>query len=169
MKTSLKQITAFAIIAALFFSSTALTTVHASSLRQEEDPNPFCVDAGRTHPVAEAIADTYGTTYDQVMEWFCDIKDGTEGGEDAAGENQAHGLGQVMLALQTAEKAGDQGEAQHFLAQRREGKGWGQIWQEAGLIGKDRSKENGKPDHAGPPEDPGKPDHAGPKEKDKNK
>jgi len=166
MKISLKYFIITAVIAALLFTGTGVTSADASGSWQGQDGNPFCEDPDRIHPVGAAIAETYDTTYDQIMEWFCGT---AAGGDGDAAPYQTHGLGQVMLALQTAENTGNSGEAQRYLDQRREGRGWGQIWQEAGLIGKDRLREQGKPDHAGPPENKGKPDHAGPKDKPKQK
>jgi hypothetical protein len=164
MKIVLKFWVISGLIAALILAGTAVTTANAAGSFQEDETNPFCEDSDSVHPVGAAIAETYDMSYDQIMAWFC----GVEASEDDAAPYHSHGLGQVMLALQTAENNGNPEEAHHYLEQRQEGKGWGQIWQEAGLIGKNRAKEQGKPDHAGPPEDKGKPDHAGPPE-DKGK
>ncbi len=93
-----------------------------------------------THPVAAKIAETYDVDPAWVMEQAC----------------SGHGFGAVMLALQTA--AANGGDPEELLNQRKEGKGWGQIWKEAGLIGNDKSDNPPpgwlkKPDkHTGPPE-----------------
>lgn len=165
MKNATKIIVSIILITAFLLTALPAAPAHAADTYQEEEPNSFCENPGSQHPVAAAIAENYETTYEQVLDWFCGI-DNSEG--DSA-ENQTHGLGQIMLALQTAVSMGEEHDPADFLAQRQDGKGWGQIWQEAGLIGKDRNKENGKPDHAGPPEGNGKPDHAGPKDKVKDK
>lgn len=149
--------------AALIFSSLGAVPAAAAGNHQEEDVDPFCSGTGDyVHPVAQAIAEKYDTSYEQIMTWFC--------GDGDQSDQEKPGLGQIMLALQTAEtsKEGEHaGEAAYFLQQRAEGKGWGQIWQEEGLIGKDRTRDPGKPDHAGPPQDKEMPDTAGPKDKDK--
>lgn len=87
----------------------------------------FCVSGDKIHPVADSIAQTYGISYEDILSWFC--------GEDHVG------LGQIMLALQTA--ALSEGNFEDYLADREDGFGWGQIWQELG--------EKGKPDHGTPP------------------
>ncbi len=94
---------------------------------EEDGECIFCTDPEKTHPVMEKIAETYGVEYAVVLDWFC-------------GENHV-GLGQIMLALQTAAATGD--SADTYLQQRNEGMGWGQIWQETG--------EKGKPDKQDPP------------------
>jgi hypothetical protein len=96
----------------------------------EGDGN-FCTDAEKSHPVAESMAETYGVTYEEVISWFCN--------EEAENRN---GLGQIMLALQTAELTGEPVET--YLGAREEGMGWGQIWQEVG-------EKPGKPDKQDPP------------------
>jgi hypothetical protein len=96
----------------------------------ESDGN-FCTDGEKTHPVAESMAETYGVTYEEVISWFCN--------EEAENSN---GLGQIMLALQTAELTGEPVET--YLGARADGMGWGQIWQEVG-------EKPGKPDKQVPP------------------
>ena len=79
----------------------------------------FCrPDAAFQHPVGARIADTYGVDYEQVMAWSC---------EDRLG------FGQIVHALQTAATSE---EAVQFLARRTAGEGWGQIWKDLGLIGR---------------------------------
>lgn len=90
------------------------------------------------HPVGQRIADTYGVTYEQVMTWFCD----------------GYGFGEITHALETAKVATDY-TADDLLASKGQGKGWGEIWQELGLIGN--------------AEDAGPPPHANNKDKDKGK
>jgi hypothetical protein len=100
-----------------------------------------------SHPVAAALAEMYEVPEDEIMAYFCD----------------GFGFGQIMLALQTdVEHYGE------YLAQREAGQGWGQIWQELGLIGKPGAATSPpghlkRPDHAGGPPDHagGPPDHAG--------
>jgi hypothetical protein len=87
----------------------------------EEPPgseSDLCTGAD-PHPNATKLAKDYDMAYEQIMAWFC------EGG---------HGLGDIMLALRTGQDtdvpAGD------LLALKNELGGWGQVWQELGLIGK---------------------------------
>ena len=74
------------------------------------------------HPVAQKIADKYEVDPEWVMEQACN----------------GFGFGGVMLALQTA-KANQGGDPDAYLAQRKEGKGWGQIWKENGLVKNDKA------------------------------
>lgn len=114
--------------------------------------NRFCGDAEVQHPLAAGLIETYGVTNDQLMAWFC----------------EGHfGFGQIALALQTSQLTGDTPDA--LLSQRSEGRGWGQIWHDAGII--NRSEDAGPPPWAGhgrPPwagskhEGGGKPCWAGP-------
>ncbi len=103
----------------------------------------FCRDFESFHPVAAGLAMRYDLPYEGVMGWFCEGR---------------MGMGQIMLALQTArmqaaddieEDAEDAEEeeelgqalfryADSLLARRRAGEGWGQIWQDLG------TKRNGQ-------------------------
>lgn len=136
--------------------------------REREEDGYFCSEGAEDHPVALAIAETYGVDYETVIGMFC-------AGEGEEGSART-GFGNIMLAFHTAEATG--GDALEILSMKEDGTGWGQIWQDMGLIGKDREKpdkpgkpedvgngkpeDKGKPDDAGKPENPGKPDHAGP-------
>jgi hypothetical protein len=96
----------------------------------------------RPHPVAAKIAEQYGVDAEWVMSHACD----------------GHGFGGVMLALQSQQAGGEGGEsAEGYLNQRKQGKGWGQLWKEGGLVGnpsagspppgllKKQFKDNGPP------------------------
>ena len=121
----------------------------------EEDGDNPC-DGGFTHPAAEGLADAYEVEYETVIGWFCD----------------GYGLGEIMLALETAKATG--GVPEDLLGWKTELGGWGQVWQELDLIGKPENagppegvpgkpEDTGPPDGAGPPEGvPGRPDDAGP-------
>lgn len=77
----------------------------------------YCAEGKETvHPLALLIEEKYGTNSSFVMEHVCD----------------GVGFGSVMLAI----KMGG-GNAVGMLEQRKAGQGWGQIWKEMGLIGKD--------------------------------
>ena len=82
----------------------------------------FCSEGKQTkvHPLAVKLAERYGVSEAWVMEYFC----------------QGYGMGAIMLALMTGEINGS--DPATLLAGRAEGKGWGQIWQELGLIGSER-------------------------------
>jgi hypothetical protein len=89
----------------------------------DDDKQAFC-DGQSTHPVAIRLSERYGVTTDWVMGYFCN----------------GYGMGQIMLALKTAEISGADPET--LLAERAEGKGWGKIWQQMKLIGKDRDAQS---------------------------
>mgnify|MGYP006288463741 CR=1 FL=1 len=120
----------------------------------EDEENYFCTSTEDQHPVAASMAETYGVSYEEIMAWFC----GVEGEEGQEGTESA-GLGQIMLALQTAEVTGE--SADTYLQSRKEGQGWGQIWQVADLTAKPDIKdppgkireqdEEGKPEDKKPP------------------
>jgi hypothetical protein len=98
-------------------------------LQDGEKNASYCTKEDKLHPVAASIAETYGTAYEEILGWMC-------GGE------QGHaGLGQIMLALQTA--ALTEGSYDTYLMERENGMGWGQIWHELGT--------KGKPDKETPP------------------
>ncbi len=89
-------------------------------LQDGEGDASFCVSQDKFHPVAEKISETYGVPYKTILGYLC-------------GENSV-GLGQIILALQTAELIG--GSFEDFLNGGFENISWGQIWQENDLIGK---------------------------------
>jgi hypothetical protein len=124
----------------------------------------YCAgDKDKPHPMAAKIALDYGVSEEWVMEQVC----------------AGHGFGSVMLALKTQSISGDNPE--DLLNQRKNGKGWGQIWKESGVVGSDHAnmpppgllnkydkgnagKAPGRPEEKGPPgppEDKGKPDDKG--------
>ena len=127
----------------------------AGILLQEEDEDGdkeasrFCdpISADDPHPRGWGLADAYGVDYAAVMGWFCN---GAPGGKDS------YGFGEIMHALQTSEETGE--PVEDLLAQRAT-KGWGEIWQDLGLIGKPDENENGPPFEVpkGPKEGKGKP------------
>jgi hypothetical protein len=108
-----------------------------------KDNSAFCDGdkQDKLHPLAEKIGERFGVGEDWVMDYFCD----------------GYGMGAIMLALKTSQLEGsDPGD---FLKDRAEGKGWGQIWKEKGLIGSEKEGYS-------PPGHLKRPDHAGPKDKD---
>ncbi len=98
----------------------------------------FCVGAD-SHPRAVDLAETYNVLYDDIMNWFCD------GG---------YGFGDIMLALRTSRETGV--PAGELLALKSELQGWGQVWQELGLVGQpDDAPGQSKDKQGGPSEDKG--------------
>jgi hypothetical protein len=108
----------------------------------EEEGSYFCENRKGEHPVAAGIAEKYEVDYETVIAWFC----GDEDFVKPDGDN--FGFGEIMLALQTIALDDVELSAEEILEMRADGLGWGEIWQEFGLIG--------KPDHAGPPDWAGK-------------
>jgi hypothetical protein len=118
----------------------------------EDDPveggkynSAFCADGKqeKPHPFAAKMAERYGVDEEWVMEYFC----------------AGHGMGAIMLALKTSEIEGVDVDPDTLLTERENGNGWGQIWQNHGLIGKEKDAHS-------PPGLLKKPDHAGPKDRD---
>ncbi|MEW6649786.1 MAG: DUF5667 domain-containing protein [Chloroflexota bacterium] len=127
----------------------------------------YCANPTEQHPAGMKLAAEYGVTYEEVIGWFC----------------QGYGMGEIMLALQTSQKTGL--PAADLLAMKTELGGWGQVWQQLGLIGKGKRQatpdssevtpnpspestpdptENAKPDGkpGNQPADKGKPDKENP-------
>ena len=79
------------------------------------------------HPVLMSLVESYGVVYEDLLMYFCDYD---------------FGVGEIRLALNTAER--DEGDMTYkdILQMRLEDGtkeiGWGQIWQELGLIGRGR-------------------------------
>ena len=84
------------------------------------------------HPVASALADYFGVSYDEVM------------GLHESG----YGFGNIAKAYFFADKLG---MTPQELLEAAHGSGWGNILKEAGV------HKNGKPEHAGKPEKDGAP------------
>jgi hypothetical protein len=143
----------------------ALTTLLDEALSAHEDKlsgilgsddhgrSESCTDR-ETHPVAERLAERLAEisdrpqaeAYDRVMDWFC----------------SGYGYGEIMHALVAADQD-PAADPAVLLALKTELGGWGEVWQEMGLIGPpdDRpvgppeDKDKGQPDDrpVGPPED----------------
>lgn len=132
-------------VAVLIGTSFGVAGVVAQEGEEPDGENFFCTDPDSTHPVGEALAESYGVSYEEVMGWFC---------EDGMG------FGQIMLALHTAEAT--EGSPEDYLDRRANGEGWGEIWLDLALIGPPEGA--GPPDEVGPPEGAGPPDEVGPPE-----
>lgn len=114
------------------------------------DNSAFCAEGkqDKTHPMAASIAETYGMSEEEVSAYFC----------------EGYSFGAIMLAAQTSDVLG--GDVGSVLASRAVGKGWGQIWKDLKLVGRDGNgaappgqSSSNRPDDAGSgkPEDPGNP------------
>ena len=79
------------------------------------------------HPVLMNLEDSYGVNYEDLLPYFCEYR---------------FGVGEIRLALRTAEREGVELEFDEILELRLENGmeqiGWGLIWQELGLIGRGR-------------------------------
>lgn len=135
----------------------------------QDSVNLFCA-SGQAHPVAQSLAEGYDVDVEQIMAWFC-----------GSADTNGFGFGQINLALQKEIQLDQAGpSAGQLLERRASGQGWGQIWRDLGIIGKQKdggmpdsagpkeregtSGENGPPDHASDKNRGGPPDHAGPKD-----
>ena len=91
----------------------------------DDDMEPGAVCSGDlTHPVLSELAESYEVDYETLKDYFC----------------QGFGVGEIKLALQTAARE-DVGETFDQILDRRstdgmKDVGWGEIWQDLGLIGK---------------------------------
>jgi len=83
----------------------------------------YCRTLDVPHPVGSRIAARYGVPYEQVMIWFCQDR---------------MGFGEIMLALQTAKVTEETPD--EVVSERITGKGWGDIWFDRGLIGKNKKR-----------------------------
>ena len=108
----------------------------------DEEMNPICSpETDFEHPALLGLAGMYeGVTYEQLVTYFC----------------EGFGVGEIKLALQTAEKTEDEEDLWSDYLNMRKGEeemGWGEIWQALGLIGKDKDKDNEPgPENNGKPE-----------------
>jgi len=104
-------------------------TVEPTAVPTEEpEQNFFCGNPTAVHPVGNKLATDYGVPYEDVMGWFCQ-------------EGAGYGFGQIMLALRTAKLTG--GAPEVYLSRRTAGEGWGQIWKDVGLVGKNKDEGAG--------------------------
>ena len=96
------------------------------------------------NPVAEQIAAQFDASAEEVMGYFCD----------------GFGFGEILLAYTISEQTGI--PVSELLAARDDGMGWGQIMQDADLIGKPDETPDGRPDDAGMPDDVDLPENDAP-------
>jgi len=88
----------------------------------EQPPNEgfYCTNPDASHPALNALAMAYGADYGQLLNYFC------------IGH---YGVGEIMLALQTAAIVDNGMTAGDFLALKSELGGWGKVWMQYGLKG----------------------------------
>ena len=84
----------------------------------------YCADGKqeKPHPLAAKMAERYGVTQDWIMGYFC----------------EGYGMGQIMLAIKTSQIEGIEANPETLLTERSNGVGWGNIWKNMGLIGRER-------------------------------
>ncbi|HEX2906010.1 MAG TPA: hypothetical protein VHO69_04075 [Phototrophicaceae bacterium] len=70
---------------------------------------------GPEHPVGQAIAETFGVPYDEVMAFHC----------------SGMGFGNIVRAYSLAKASG--GNAKDYLERHQKGEGWGNIRKESGV------------------------------------
>jgi hypothetical protein len=105
----------------------------------DDDMDDSAICSGEIiQPALEGLASTFGVSYEELLPYFC----------------EGFGVGEIKLALETAEKDVDM--TWDELLEARRSAGWGEIWQELGLIGKDK-EDNDNPE--GGPENKGKPEN----------
>jgi hypothetical protein len=122
----------------------SLTVTSATDGEGEGPSESHYCTTDEVHPFGARLAATYAVDPALLQGWFCD----------------GFGWGQIMLALQTGQVTGN--DPSILLAERQNGSGWGDIWQQLKLIGKDKeavppvefdSDGNGKPDKGRNPHD----------------
>jgi hypothetical protein len=93
--------------------------------KDDDDIDDGSVCSGEIiHPALESLAMTFGVAYEELLPYFCE---------------QNFGIGEIKHALETAEHEDVEMTWQELLAWRHNA-GWGEIWQDLGLIGKDKNK-----------------------------
>jgi hypothetical protein len=92
----------------------------------------------KVYPVLSILADVYDVPYEDLLFYFCDYQ---------------FGAGQIRLALATAQHDDVPYSYQELLEWRYNGGmkdiGWGEIWQELGLIGLGRQNRGQNPGGGG--------------------
>jgi hypothetical protein len=116
---------------------TAQEDALTSIFEDEGDGGRGKCDGKDSHPAAYKLAESFGTSHDDVMAMFC----------------SGYGLGEIMHALKTSQETGV--SPQDLLATKTQMGGWGQVWQAYGLIGRPEHAPVGPPDDrpVGPPDD----------------
>ncbi|MFW6184969.1 MAG: FecR family protein, partial [Chloroflexota bacterium] len=96
------------------------------------------------HPEAVSLAERYDVSHEEIMSWFC----------------AGYGFGEIEHAY--ALSAETEVPVEEIFDMRASGMGWGDIWQELGVLPDGPPDDASPPDDVGPPEDAGPPDEVGP-------
>ena len=88
------------------------------------DNSAFCTEGkqDKPHPLAPKLAERYGVDEAWVMDTFCD----------------GYSIGAIMLALRTSQLDGITATPDELLQGRSDGKGWGVLWKDLGVIGNEK-------------------------------
>jgi hypothetical protein len=73
----------------------------------------------KVHPTGKRYSELYEVSYETIMTWFC----------------KGFGFGNIKHALNTAATTEDK-SADDILKEKKDGSGWGEIWQAYGKPGK---------------------------------
>ncbi|MEX2162575.1 MAG: hypothetical protein WD751_11790 [Anaerolineales bacterium] len=80
----------------------------------------YCRTASARHPALNNLATQYDEPYADLLHYFCEWR---------------FGVGEIKLALQTADALNDGTSFGQILELKRELGGWGQVWQHYGVKG----------------------------------
>ena len=107
---------------------------NGNELEDLDDERILICDGTVDHPTLLYLAEIFDVAYEELLVYFCEYD---------------FGIGEIKLALVTAQQSDGELTYQDILEWRLvedgengEATGWGIIWQELGLIGRNR-KENG--------------------------
>lgn len=89
----------------------------------------YCRTPSARHPALKRLAQQYNEPYAELLYYFCEWH---------------FGVGEIKLALETAETLNNGTTFGQILELKRETGGWGRVWQHYGMNGGDRAKKNGK-------------------------
>ncbi len=93
------------------------TAEPTAAATQEGTAEATCGGNGGQQPVAARLADSFGVSYDEIMAWHC----------------QGYGFGEIARAYLLAKNSKDGLTVDQIMADRKGGKGWGQIVKDAGV------------------------------------
>lgn len=94
----------------------------------DPDEEDLVCEGMREHPVILGLAERYQVEYDELLGYFCDLE---------------MGIGEIAHALRTVQVMDGSLTMEELLEQRIDQEmGWGEIWQELGLIGNGRNWGN---------------------------
>jgi hypothetical protein len=94
----------------------------------DPDDDDMLCEGTREHPVLAGLAERYQMEYEVLLGYFCELE---------------MGIGEIAHALRTVQFMDGSLTMEELLEQRIDQEmGWGQIWQELGLIGTGRNLGN---------------------------